>query len=75
MYLDYRRLREEQLMCKSGPPCTCGRRQWSREPVRDPEYRQFRCRACLTVLSVPATLFHDGEAVQPEDPDHHEQPR
>ena len=68
MYLDYRRLREEQLMRENGPPCACGRRLWSREPVRDPEHRRFKCSACLTVLSLPAGLFHKQEAGQPGDP-------
>ena len=73
MYLDYRRLREEQFMRESGPPCTCGRRLWSREPVRDPEHRRFKCSACLTVLSLPASLFHNQEAGQSEKPAHHQQ--
>jgi hypothetical protein len=68
MYLDYRRLREEQLMRDSGPACPCGRRTWSREPVRDPEYRSFRCRACLTLLTLPAGLFQQGPAERPEAP-------
>jgi len=56
VYLDYRRLREEQLMRESGPPCVCGCRSWSREPVRDPTRRRFKCTACLRVLNVSAEL-------------------
>ena len=56
MYLDYRRLREEQLMRESGPPCVCGRHSWNREPVRDPARRRFKCIACLRVLNVSAEL-------------------
>jgi hypothetical protein len=82
MYLDYRRLREEQLMRQSGPPCACGQRLWSRQRVRDSERRRFKCNACLTVLDVPAELFHkqerqDGKGQpsvgQAEEPDHHQQ--
>lgn len=73
MYLDYRRLREEQFMRQSGPACACGRRLWSREPVRDAEHRRFKCSACLTVLTLPASLFHPREATQPETPDHQQQ--
>jgi hypothetical protein len=57
MYLDPRRLREEQVMRDSGPACACGRRSWKREPIRDPNRRRFRCTVCLTVLNVPAELF------------------
>jgi hypothetical protein len=62
MYLDYRRLREEQLMRESGPPCVCGRRSWSREPVRDPARRQFKCLTCLRVVDVSAELFRSRAA-------------
>jgi hypothetical protein len=67
MYLDYRRLREEQVMRESGPACTCGRRSWRRELIRDPERRRFRCTVCLTVLNLSAELFHSRK------PDHHQQ--
>jgi len=67
MYFDHRRLREEQIMQESGPACACGRRSWKREPVRDPDRRQFRCIACLTVFNVSVELFHKQE------PDQHQQ--
>lgn len=57
MYRDYRRLREEQRVRENGPSCACGQRLWSREPVRDCERRRFRCRACLTLVDLPATFF------------------
>jgi hypothetical protein len=49
MYLDLRRLREEQVMREGGPACACGRRSWKREPIRDPDRRRFRCAVCFTV--------------------------
>lgn len=61
MYLDPRRLREEQVMRETGPPCVCGQRLWTREPVREPERRLFKCLACRTVLNVPADLLHSRE--------------
>lgn len=57
MYLDYRRLLEEQLMREIGPSCVCGRRSWSREAVRDSARRRFKCLSCLRVLEVSAELF------------------
>jgi hypothetical protein len=61
MYLDYRRLREEQVMRQSGVPCACGQRLWTREQVREPGRRRFMCLACRTVLNVPADLFQSRE--------------
>lgn len=57
MYLDYRRLREEQIVRENGPSCACGQRLWLRESVRDFDRRRFRCSACLTLLDLPATFF------------------
>jgi hypothetical protein len=67
MDLDYHRLREEQLMRESGHPCVCGRRSWSREPVRDPTRRRFKCAVCLSVLDVSAELFRDPVTQAGED--------
>jgi len=67
MYLDLRRLREEQVMRESGPACACGRRSWKREPIRDPDRRRFRCGVCFTVLNVSAELLHI------QKPDEHQQ--
>jgi hypothetical protein len=61
MYLDHRRLREEQVMREIGPACACGHRSWKREPVRDPYRRKFRCTACLTVFDVSVELFEKRE--------------
>jgi hypothetical protein len=57
--MNYRRLRDEQIMQRSGPACACGRRSWSREPVQDHDRRRFRCTACHTVLNVSAELFQE----------------
>jgi len=82
MYLDYRRVREEQLMREIGPPCACGRRSWRSEPSRDPERRRFRCSACFTVLVISAKVFQNREAQagegqpsadQADELDHHHQ--
>jgi hypothetical protein len=61
MYLDYRRMRAEELMRQNGPPCGCGRRVWRSEPSRYPELWRFRCAACSTVVNVPATVLRELE--------------
>jgi hypothetical protein len=58
--MNYRRLRDEQIMERSGPACACGRRSWVREPVRDSDRRRFRCSACHTVIDVSAKLFQEA---------------
>lgn len=74
MYLDYRRLLEEQLMRESGPSCVCSRRSWSREPVRHSAYRRFKCVSCLRVLEVSAELFRSRVAPGSEGASHQRQP-
>jgi hypothetical protein len=76
MYLDYRRLREEQVMRQSGVPCACGQRLWTREQVREPERRLFKCLACRTVLNVPADLLHSRapQAAEVQPPEGEEPP-
>jgi hypothetical protein len=74
MYLDYRRLLEEQLMRESGPSCVCGRRAWSREPVRDSAHRRFKCLSCLRVLEVSAERFRSRVAQESEGAPRQPQP-
>jgi hypothetical protein len=61
-------------MRESGPSCVCGRRSWSREPVRDSVHRRFKCLKCLRVLEVSAELFRSRVAQESEGASHQPQP-